>query len=261
MNRKNKRTFLVLGLVVMVFIGLTPSIQYVLGVKPDKPDKPDKPKKPKKKAKEIEVLLEYEYSVYYPSNMPVRNIQYTILDGNNVNIGSGITDATGMITFTILASYNQANGKGIHIEFMWQGILVSLDNLESGSYLEIMPSFETDIEFRLDGILLTNQPINVWFEGIDLGNVNLQNGAFTTSFRIMAGEYTFKCAEFEDIVYTLIADYSLSIVVEDFDVIAKFELVSSFLVNKTGSFIIFTLTLSFEKEQPIGFCLLLFRPL
>lgn len=203
---------------------------FVLGKEKDKPKKP-------KKAKEIEVLLEYEYSVYYPTNMPVRNIPYTIFDGNNVNIGSGITDATGMITFAILGSYNQGNGKGIHIEFNYQGILVSLDNLVSGSYVEVITPFLVDIEFRLDGTLLESQTINVWFEGIDLGNVNLLNGAFM-NYRMMAGDYVFKCVEFEDVIYTLIADYPSLTVVEDFDVIAKFKLISSFL---EGIFILFNL--------------------
>ncbi len=219
-----KRIFLVL--VFIVLIGLTPSLPYVFGK--DKPDKPDKPHKPKK-VKEIEVLLEYEYSVYYPPNSPAMFIPYTILDGNNVNIGSGITDATGMITFAILTSYNQGNGKGIHIEFMWQGTLVSIDNLVSGAYIELLTPFVSgDIVFRWEDLsLLDNQLINAWFEGVDLTVVSLNFGALT-NFKMMVGTYTFKCAEFEDIIFVLSADYATQTVAEDFTVITKFERVSRY---------------------------------
>ncbi len=219
-----KRIFLVL--VFIVLIGLTPSLPYVFGK--DKPDKPDKPHKPKK-AKEIEVLLEYEYSPYYPSNMPARNIPYIILDGNNVEIGSGITDATGMIAFAILASYNQGNGLGIHITFMWQGTLVSIDNLVSGAYIELITPFVSrDLVFRWEDLsLLDSQQINIWFEGIDLGNVGLNFGALN-NMKMMVGTYTFKSVEFEDVIFVLSADYATQTVAEDFTVIAKFERVSRY---------------------------------
>lgn len=168
--------------------------------------------------------------MHSPDDYPVEGIAWTMYDGLDVEITSGATDALGMITFAVLMAYNQ-EGKGIHIEFMWQGTLISINNLVSGDYVELLVPFVSgDLVFRWEDLtLLDNQQINVWFEGLDLGNIALNFGA-SNNMKMMVGTYTFKCAEFEDVVFTLSADYATQIVAEDFIVIAKFELVSSFLV-------------------------------
>lgn len=69
--------------------------------------------------------------MHSPDDYPVEGIAWTMYDGLDVEITSGTTDALGMITFVVLMAYNQ-EGNGIHIEFMWQGTLVSINNLALG---------------------------------------------------------------------------------------------------------------------------------
>lgn len=184
---------------------------------------------PQPKVKKIEVSLEYIDSPYYPTDSPVIGISYTVFDGTDAILFTGITDATGMITFAILASYNQGGAKGIHIQFMWQGELYSINNLVSGSYVEELTPFISDIDFYWEGgIPLGSQSVQVYFEGVFLNNMNLNVGNMN-NYKMMVGTYTFKCVEFEDVVFVVTADSPLNIQ-EEFTVIAKFKLISSFCV-------------------------------
>lgn len=213
-----KRTRICLILALIVLIGFTPSFPSVSG-------KNDKPKK----AKEIEVLIHYPDITGFDPSTPVQGIVYNIYDGADVLIGSGITDITGMITISILASYN-LSGQGIHIEFYWQGELIVIDNLLIGELnsFEIL-QFNSQLTFTYDGSTPLNvQDVEVWFNGVYITTITLVSGVL--NMFMQHGIYTFKCIEFFDYEWSLAVYFPAYSTEETLTVSAQFKLVSSFLV-------------------------------
>ena len=253
MKRKNKRTFLTLGIVVILLIGFfTPSIQSVLG-------KNDKPKKPKKKAREINVLLEYIDNGHFASDTPIEGVAWTMYDGLGGVITSGITDATGMITFVVLLAYDQS-GNGIHIEYknsfrifikiMWQGTLISINNLVIGGALQT----EEYISFNLSPTFLwedlSNLPmgtvVDFYFGGLFFDSATINSAGQLDIVRVIAGTYTLESVFFTGLEMVVLVDQPTMQLSETFIISAQFKLVSSFWYKILGVFYFFTLILSFE---------------
>lgn len=239
MNRKNKKAIIALGLVIVLFIGFSaPSISNVLG-------KNDKPKKPKKKAKEISVSLEYQDHVFHDPDVPIVGIAYNVYDGANILIGSGITtDSLGMMTFIVLMAYDET-GLGIHIEYrnsfrifikiMWQGTLVSINNLAIGESRDIeLDNFGFTFIFEWDDSSpIVGDNIEVWQNGNLLDTKTTDASGFLNMNGIIDGTYTLISIGglFADIVYIASVNHSDTRFYETFTISAQFKRVSRFLVK------------------------------
>ena len=235
---KRTRTCLVLALIVL--IGFTPSLPYVFGK--EKPDKPDKPKKPKK-ATEINVLLEYVDNSHFAPDTPIEGVAWTMYDGLGVEIASGVTLADGMISFIVLMAYDQT-GDGIHVEFMWQGTLVSINNLVIGGELVLQEchSFLLSPTFLWqDGItpLPAGTVVEIWFDGMLLDTALISAIGEMDFNKVIAGTYTLESVFFSGLEMVVLIDQPSAQLLQTFIISAEFKLVSSFFGNKTGRLFIF----------------------
>lgn len=223
-----KRTKICLVLALIVLIGFTLSLGYVSGK-----DKPNKPQKPKK-ATEINLSLLYTDHDFHPTNYAVEGVAYTIYDGLNNVIGSGITDATGMITFIVLMAYDQT-GLGIHVVFFWQGEEISINNLVIGESSEVVLSnFAFTVTFEWDDSSpIAGEYVEIWLNGFLVGTEMTDASGIIVMNGIVANyQYTFVSVGgiFTNIVYTVLVDSPSNIVVEIFTISAQFKRVSRFLV-------------------------------
>lgn len=220
--------------------------------------------KPQPKAKEINVLLEYADNAHFPVDTPIGGVAYTIYDGLDQVIVSGITDVNGMITFIVLEAYNQ-DGNGIHIEFMWQGTLFSINNLIAGEevHIEELLSFSLAPTFLWED--LTSLPsgtiVDFYFEGVyfDSGIIN-SNGQIDI-VRVIAGTYTLNSTFFSGIEMVVLIDQPTMALQETFIISAQFVRISRILCgNKTGEFYYFYAhPFIREGAYKLDFCLLNFR--
>ncbi len=225
-----KRSFWILGFIII--IGFTPVLPIVFSHPHGKGKA-----KAKGKVKEISVFLDYTDSPMHTNDYPVVGIPYIVYDGLNAVIGDGTTDSLGMMTFIVLASYNQ-DDLGVHITFMWQGALVSIDNLVGGAIRNVeVNDFDTTFTFLWEDLTpIIGENVDMWFNGVKISGL-LTNGAGSFSLNhLVDGVYTFKSANalFDDVNYTILVDTSVLEIFADIIVSAKFERISRYLVNKTG---------------------------
>lgn len=237
--------------------------------------------KPQPKAKEINVSLQYEDHYTHPNDYPVVGIDYIIYDGLNAIIGVGTTDALGMMTFVILEGYNQS-GKGIHIEYknsfrifikiMWQGTLISIDNLAIGELREVeVPFFNFQFTFLWDDMTpIANEQIEIWINGILVDTKTTSSTGDIVLQGVIDGVYTFVSVSgvFDDFTYTVLVDTPTISIIETIVISAQFVRISRIMCgNKLGSFIFYA-HYFIPRRSKLDFCLLvgvfthlLFRPL
>jgi len=246
--RKFPKWIWILGLVIL--IGFTP----VLPIAFSHPHGKGKAKaKAKGKAKEINVLLEYIDNAHFSIDTPIEGVAYTIYDGLNQVIVSGITDVNGMISFIVFEAYNQ-DGNGIHIEYrnsirifikiMWQGTLVSINNLIVGGELHI----EELLAFMLSPTFLwedlTTLPVGTvvdfYFEGMYFDSATINSIGQLDIVNVLAGTYMLNSTFFSGIEMVVLIDQPARQLAETFIISAQFKRISRF-GNKTGSFIFYFL--------------------
>lgn len=214
-------------LLVMILLATAP-----LSVADKKPKKPKKPKK----AEEINTLLEYQDTAngHYPDNTVIEGVAYTIYDGLNQVIVSGITDATGMITFIVLENYNQ-DGKGIHIEFIWQGVLISLNNLVVGGALHIeeLNPFNLSPTFLWEDMseLPEGTVVDFYFEGVYFDSAIINSNGQLDIVQVIAGIYTLNSTFFSGLEMVVLVDHPSLQKAETFIISAQFILVSSIIAG------------------------------
>lgn len=115
----------------------------------------------------------------------VENIACTIFDGMT-EIGTGLTDSEGLISFEFLTSYTD-----VHIDYFWQGD-ASVLNVLGVDRVVVLAPFISEITF--EGLALGNVEVLIWFDNVSTSDT-VVDGVLTIS-NTQVGTYTFEFVDY-----------------------------------------------------------------
>jgi hypothetical protein len=159
----------------------------------------------------INVFFNYYNSPFFGTDYVVEGLDYAIKDGAGVVILSGTTDDTGLVSLQVKGNFDQS-GLGVHIEYVWQGVALSLNNLEVGDYEIEVNNFllRTELYWSDDLSPAEVGVVEVWFNGAYLTTSTLVSAGVDDNLLlvtdVVAGIYTIK-GVFEDYVINIPVDH------------------------------------------------------
>jgi len=158
------------------------------------------------------VFFDYKTNAYFGSDVPVEGLAWTMLDGSNMVLGSGITGADGMASVVILEAFDDT-GLGIHVIYTYQnGVNISIDNIP----LSVTIGEELNL-FDLNPTMLWAHDLTAIEGTVRLfdsdGNLLLTEitdnlGIFMKSDCLIPGTYIIEMLGLYNTTFDLLIDYS-----------------------------------------------------
>lgn len=139
---------------------------------------------------------------YEGESIGVEGVSWTMYDGLDIELGSGITGSDGIASVLLLTTPN-VSGDGIHIEVVWQGGIETLRNIEFGTQdskelykfgmaSELVWDHDSSLISSEDYIIYDNDTVVYSGTTSALGVISLSHELMTGSFviTILDGTYS-----------------------------------------------------------------------